>query len=139
MDKVIYKTPIESEKEIRLLHLHIKEYNQGRALAEQAKTQHIKTAETLIKIALKKNIESKKITHLTEENGVYFAYFKDNGASIAKQLNMNVKSLDNHLKRLKKAEIAYSYSNPSDGSIRKKGNRTETLFFINNKFFNLEA
>ncbi|UZR93164.1 hypothetical protein [Chondrinema litorale] len=139
--KPIYK-PVNSEKQIRLLHHYIKDYNQKHPkLAEQLKPQHMQTAELLFKIAIQKKVVFDKATHLMKvesQEGESFecGTFKGNGAAIAKSLNILPKSLDNHLKRLKKAGIASSFTVPSNGKqIRKGGKNNETLFAINAYFF----
>ncbi|MBT34193.1 MAG: hypothetical protein CMO01_31400 [Thalassobius sp.] len=141
MEKVIHKV-IESEKPIRLLHKHIKAYNKDKSLGLQIREQHTKTAETIFKIAIKKNVNFSNPLHtslveLGQERYVC-GYFKDNGASIASQLNIHVKSLDSHIERLALAGILTAYKvTLNGGNIRKKGNHKETLFAINSQFFNL--
>ncbi|MBT28597.1 MAG: hypothetical protein CMO01_02970 [Thalassobius sp.] len=141
MGKRIYKV-LESDKELRLLHNHIKAYNLKAEKSEKIKPQHTKTAETLIKLALKKEVNFTNPLYLsdTELNGigVTCGYFKDNGAAIASQLQIHPKSFDRHLKRLEKAAIAASYKVANNGKqIRAKGKYYETLFAINKQFFKL--
>lgn len=137
MEKVIYKTPLKAEKQLRLLHNYIKGYNKDKPLKEQIRQAHQGTAEALILIALKKEVDFNNLNKTTEIEGDRYGYFTDNGASIASQFGINKKTIDNHLKRLKEAKIAYSYPVPS-GRIRKKGKLEENYFFINSRFFNLK-
>ena len=140
METKIYR-PVDSEQQIRRLHLYIKKWNkEHKASRQQIKAQHMQTAEMLVKIALQQDIQFNKATHLMDlvyADGVAKAgTFNANGAAIAKRLNLHRKSLDNHLKRLKEAGIAASFSDPANGRmIRAGGKHNETLFAINKAFF----
>ncbi|UZR95959.1 hypothetical protein [Chondrinema litorale] len=141
MAAVIHKV-LESEKEIRTLHHFIKDWNKKHPKkSEQIRVGHIKTSEILIKLALKKIKDFSNPLNYKEveiENGKSFTCvsFMDNAASVAKQLDLEVKSIKNHFKRLKMAQIAdIDYVPTVSSQKNRKSSRYEDLISINLKFF----
>lgn len=142
MEKIIYK-PVEAHRQIRKLYKYVIGWNNRQIkLSEEIRTPQLKTAELLIKIAIQKHVDFVKQSELMKveagEGSFEAGFFFGNGAAIAKTLQLKTpRSLDNHLKRLKKAKIAASFPVPENGTIRRNGKKNETLFALNKYFFTL--